>query len=629
MNLSQIQREKSIASGMVLKGTLLLGIIGVFSIFFTTGLHHELSLAALKSHQVELQQLYAESPWLVAGGFIACYLPVIILNLPGGTILGLVAGALFGTLAGTVLVSFASTIGATIACALSRYLFRDLVQRRFSDRLKRVNAGLDDEGALYLFSLRLMPVIPFCIINLVMGLTTLRLTTFYWVSQLGMLPGTFLFVNAGNQLGLIDSPAEIVSPGLLTALALIGLFPLVTKRLFVWQRASQRSSEQREKAEHKPSPLPATVSNQLRDIENRCSECGACVRNCTFLSHYGTPKAIAVNQDFTRNGALSMAYECSLCGLCAAVCPEKLDPGRLFLDLRRTFVANGRFNKSTYSTILRYENLGRSKLFAWQGIPDGCDTIFFPGCNLPGSRMATTVHLFESLRRTVPKLGIVLNCCNKPSHDLGRQEHFATAFGALLQSLQAQGVRRVLVACPNCYKIFQQYGKGLAVQTVYEVIEVEHGTMPSAKTWKTVCVHDPCSMRDADNVQKSVRRLVADLGLEHVEMKHRGRRTLCCGEGGTVSAVRPLFAKSWANKRAKESGGRILVSYCAGCCSFLERVIPTVHIADLLFLPEKVRPGRKSAARAPFTYLQRLRLKKNLQKDPALSRSGPHTLENQ
>lgn len=146
---------------MVLKGILILGIVIAFSVFFGTGLHHELTLAAVKYHQLELQQLYAGSPWLVVGGFLACYLPVIILNLPGAAVLGLVAGSIFGTLAGTMLVSFAGTIGATMACALSRYLFRDMVQRRFADKLKRVNAGLHDEGALYLFSLRLLPVIPF------------------------------------------------------------------------------------------------------------------------------------------------------------------------------------------------------------------------------------------------------------------------------------------------------------------------------------------------------------------------------------------------------------------------------------------------------------------------------------
>ncbi|MGA7277198.1 MAG: VTT domain-containing protein, partial [Desulfocapsaceae bacterium] len=407
MNLSQAQLKKWVSSSTVLKGVLILGIVLTFSVFFGTNLHQELTLGAVKSHQSELQQLYAESPWLVVGGFLACYLPVIILNLPGAAVLGLAAGALFGTLVGTVLVSFASTIGATLACALSRYLLRDLVQRRFADKLKRVNTGLYEEGALYLFSLRLLPVMPFFIINLVMGLTTLRLTTFYWVSQLGMLPGTFLFVNAGNQLGLIDSPAEIISPNLLTALALIGLFPLITKRLLVWLRSSRVPSRQMHQAKTIPSVLSATLSNQLTEIENHCSECGACVRDCPFLSHYGTPKAIAAGLDFTQATAQAIAYECSLCGLCAAVCPEKLDPGRLFLDLRRAFVASGRFNKLTYRTILSYEKLGRSRLFSWQEIPGGCDTIFFPGCNLPGSRMKTTLRLFENLQRSIPRLGIV------------------------------------------------------------------------------------------------------------------------------------------------------------------------------------------------------------------------------
>lgn len=606
---------------MVLKGILILGIVTVFSVFFGTGLHHELTLSAVKSHQSVLQQLYAGHPWLVVSGFLACYLPVIILNLPGAVVLGLVAGSIFGTLVGTLLVSFASTIGATMACALSRYLFRDMVQRRFADKLKRVNAGLQDEGALYLFSLRLLPVIPFFIINLVMGLTTLRLATFFWVSQLGMLPGTFIFVNAGNQLGLIDSSAEILSPGLLAAFALMGLFPLAAKRLLVWQRRSRLTSRQRQQANTKLSVLPTSLSHQLAAIESHCSECGACVRNCAFLSHYGTPKAIVANYDFTDAKAQSMAYECSLCGLCTAVCPDKLDPGKLFLDLRRAFVTNGWFNESTYSKILSYEKVGRSRLFSWQGIPNDCDTVFFPGCNLPGSRMVTTLRLFEHLQRTIPKIGMVLNCCSKPSHDLGRQEYFFAAFGALRQSLQRQGVQRVLVACPNCYKIFQQYGEGLEVQTVYEVLEVEQVAVPMEKAWNAVSVHDPCSMRDANAVQQSVRRLVDGLGLDQVEMKHRGRYTICCGEGGTVNAVRPSFAKGWANMRARESRGRPVVTYCAGCCSFLERIMPTSHLADLLFLPDSARPGQKSATRAPFTYLQRLRLKRRLQKESFLSGS--------
>jgi uncharacterized membrane protein YdjX (TVP38/TMEM64 family)/Fe-S oxidoreductase len=612
MSLSIAGGKKFLSSGVAGKVALVLGIVAVLALFFGSGLHQQLTLASIKSSQAGLQQLYAERPWLAVAGFLACYLPVVVLNLPGAAVLGLVAGALFGTLAGTVLISFASTIGATLACALSRFLFRDLVQRRFAEKLQRVNAGIREEGAFYLFTLRLLPVIPFFVINLVMGLTPIRLSTFFWVSQLGMLPATLIYVNAGSQLGQLDSLAGILSPGLLAALALLGLFPLIAKRGLTWYRRSQPAMGQRGQTRIEPMLLPATISSQLKIIEEHCDECGACVKACAFLNHYGTPKAIARDHDFSRAASLAIAYQCSLCGLCTAVCPKKLDPGRLFLSLRRAYVTAGHFNTSVYRTILGYEKRGRSRLFSWQGIPLGCDTVFFPGCNLPGSRMATTLRLYEELRRTIPNLGVVLDCCSKPSHDLGRQAHFTTVFDELRQALLKKGVRRILVACPNCLKIFQQYGEGLAVQTVYECLEVKPANVPLPAVWGTVSVHDPCAMRDSTEVQQAVRRLVTGLGLEQLEMKHRGRRTLCCGEGGMVAAVRPAFARAWANLRGKESGGRRLVSYCAGCCGFLSRVTPTVHLADLLCHPDAAGKDSISVTPTPFTYLQRLRLKRRL-----------------
>ncbi|MBM9535720.1 (Fe-S)-binding protein [Desulfobulbus alkaliphilus] len=359
--------------------------------------------------------------------------------------------------------------------------------------------------------------------------------------------------------------------------------------------------------------FPLDLSSQLTAISTQCSECGACVKSCAFLKHYGTPSAITRNHDFTQVSFLAMAYECSLCGLCTAVCPEKLEPSRLFLTLRRIFVAAGHFDPSVYRTILGYEHRGRSRLFAYQGLPADCDTVFFPGCNLPGSRMATTLHLYEKLRSIIPALGVVLNCCSKPSHDLGRQDHFEAVFGELRHTLQGQGVRRVLVACPNCYTIFHQYGEGLSVQTIYEYFAVEPGTVPFPSAWGAISVHDPCAMRNSEGIQQAVRKLLSAFGLEQVEMKHQGPRTLCCGEGGMVSTVRPAFAERWVKLRRKESGGRRLVTYCAGCCGFLGKTMPTVHLADLLCQPEAVRLDKIPVTRPPLTYLQRLRLKRRLQ----------------
>jgi uncharacterized membrane protein YdjX (TVP38/TMEM64 family) len=148
----------------------------------------------------------------------------------------LAGGALFGFVTGTVIVSFASTIGATLACFVARFLLRDWVQNRFGGRLTPINRGLEREGAFYLFSLRLIPAFPFFLINLAMGLIKMRLFTFYWVSQLGMLPGTMVYVNAGKELAKIDSLSGIVSPSLIVSFIILGLFPITVKKLMGWFR---------------------------------------------------------------------------------------------------------------------------------------------------------------------------------------------------------------------------------------------------------------------------------------------------------------------------------------------------------------------------------------------------------
>jgi len=211
-------------------------VIGLVILFFTFDLKQYLTLGFIKESQVRFQELYSQSPLCVTVLFVAFYIPVIALNLPGAVILGLAAGALFGTWTGTLVISFASSIGATLACLLSRYLLRDWVQKKFGERLKKVNDGIREEGAFYLFSMRLIPAIPFFIINMAMGLTPMRLWTFYWVSQLGMLPGTAVFVNAGSQISKIDSLSGILSPGLILSLALLGIFPLITKKILNWYR---------------------------------------------------------------------------------------------------------------------------------------------------------------------------------------------------------------------------------------------------------------------------------------------------------------------------------------------------------------------------------------------------------
>jgi len=200
------------------------------ALYYGLDLGRFLSLEFVKSRQAELEAWRAAKPVAAGATAFLVYVVVTGLSLPGAAVMTLAVGAIFGLGWGTLIVSFASTIGATLAFLASRVLFRDWVQSRFGDRLAAVNAGIQREGGFYLFTLRLVPVFPFFVINLAMGVTPIRPWTFYWVSQLGMLAATVVFVNAGTQLARIESLSDVASPGVLVSFALLGLFPLLAKK---------------------------------------------------------------------------------------------------------------------------------------------------------------------------------------------------------------------------------------------------------------------------------------------------------------------------------------------------------------------------------------------------------------
>jgi len=219
---------------------IVLLVIIIVAAFKILHLDQYLSLSYIKASQERFAALYAQHCVPVVAGYMVIYILVTSLSLPGATVMTLAGGALFGLLAGTFIVSFASTIGATLACIVSRFILRDWVQSKFSEKLKAVNEGIEKEGAFYLFTLRLIPIFPFWLINLVMGLTRIPLRTFYWVSQIGMFPGTLVYVNAGKELAKIDSLSGILSPGLIVSFALLGLFPIITKKVFALYTRKKR-----------------------------------------------------------------------------------------------------------------------------------------------------------------------------------------------------------------------------------------------------------------------------------------------------------------------------------------------------------------------------------------------------
>ncbi|MEW5737170.1 MAG: TVP38/TMEM64 family protein [Thermodesulfobacteriota bacterium] len=222
---------------------LALVIVALVAAFFALDLGRYVNFSYIKASQTRFAEVYAGHPLAVIAVYMAIYILVAALSLPGAAVLTLLGGALFGVVTGVVAVSFASTIGATLACIVARFLLRDMMARRLSGFMGKINAGVEREGAWYLFGLRLVPVFPFWLVNLAMALTSMKLSTFTWVSQLGMLPATIVFVNAGSELARISSLRSILSPGLLISFAILGVFPIAAKKTldFVKKRRAEKA----------------------------------------------------------------------------------------------------------------------------------------------------------------------------------------------------------------------------------------------------------------------------------------------------------------------------------------------------------------------------------------------------
>ncbi len=237
------------------KQLVLLALVAVLlGAFFVFDLGVYLKLETLRESRAELQAEYAAAPWRSVLVYCIVYVTVTALSLPGAAVMTLGGAAIFGFATTAIAVSFASTIGATLAFLLSRFMLKDWAQRRFAAQLVAVNRGVEKDGALYLFMLRLVPAFPFFVINLVMGLSLMRASTFFWVSQLGMLPGTLVFVNAGSQLGRIDSAAAMLSPSLIGAFVLLGMFPWLVRAI------SRRVADRRKL---RPWPRPKVFETNL------------------------------------------------------------------------------------------------------------------------------------------------------------------------------------------------------------------------------------------------------------------------------------------------------------------------------------------------------------------------------
>lgn len=339
-----------------------------------------------------------------------------------------------------------------------------------------------------------------------------------------------------------------------------------------------------------------------------CIRCKLCTTECAFLQKYGKPGEL-FERYLRGDKDARLPFECNLCGLCTAVCPKDINNNTAFLQMRQELVADDTAHLlPEHAVLCRYEKMGRSPIFTLHKIPPGCDTVFFPGCTLTGTRAQTTLHCYHELQKHVPALGLVLDCCSRPSHDLGRSDIFSKQFEELYQKLKRQGVKKVITACPSCLVTFREYAEDFQSSSVYELLcsSMEIETMPVDVE---LTVHDTCVTRYDSDLHDAVRTLITRTGMLLHEPQHTREKTLCCGEGAAAGFVAHEITGEWAAKRKNESSGRMVVTYCAGCSATFGSKVKNIHLLDLLFQKKRAAKGKVKVTRSPFTYWKRFALK--------------------
>lgn len=347
----------------------------------------------------------------------------------------------------------------------------------------------------------------------------------------------------------------------------------------------------------------------VKDVADKCIDCGKCVSRCLFLTRRGSPGELARKALESDTAAESLAvdsYDCSLCSLCASVCPAGCNPSAMFIELRNLAQERQLLGLEAYAPLLKYEDAGRKFPFSGQRIPNGCRTVFFPGCTLPGLFPQATLNAYKSLQQEEKELGLVLNCCSKPSISLGIQENQSQRLTPLINSIAASGVEEVLTACPNCYMTLASANPPFKVGTIYS--RLARCNIPTQNRKGTqVTIHDPCVTRFETGLHDDIRRILKKSGIDIHETRRNRTKTICCGEGGAVGFINSSLSDNWRQTRSADLAATDVpaATYCAGCANFLSEEIRITHVLNLLFADKPFLPAKGF----PANYLSRLTLK--------------------
>jgi Fe-S oxidoreductase len=331
---------------------------------------------------------------------------------------------------------------------------------------------------------------------------------------------------------------------------------------------------------------------ETEKIIESCDDCEACIKNCIFLSHYcDTPRDLARRFQQSHLDNIEIAYSCTLCGLCKRLCHLNLYPGDMYLEARQNIIntlqagalAEDFAHKNIISKlkgIESHQTFSTSSFFTYNKGPKTRDngthkTVFYPGCALPAYSPELVLKAYRYLRDKIAGAGIILNCCGKPSGNIGDKERFHLIFNNTLKEFSRLGIEEVVTACINCHKIFSE-NSDIKLRTIYEIM-IEMGLPKSISGNKQqISVHDACPARYRPEIRNAVRQIASQLDYEIAEMTFRNEITSCCGAGGCAPCGNSELSNSHTKKRAAQSKGQI-VSYCAHCRESFSSYLPSLH----------------------------------------------------
>ncbi len=337
--------------------------------------------------------------------------------------------------------------------------------------------------------------------------------------------------------------------------------------------------------------------SETKKILEVCNDCGACVRTCTFLSHYcDTPKELA--KRFKRNPLenIDIPYSCSLCGLCQRICPLDLYPGDMCLETRgkifQTQQRDALPNNFVYDYMIpqlkslrNHQIISTSPFLTLSKVATNnkraSKSVFFPGCSLSAYSPRLVLKAYNYLQQKIPGIGIILNCCGKPSRDLGDKDRFQKIFGGTLKEFSRFGIEEVVVPCINCHKMYRE-NSDIKLRTIYEII-AENGLPESISgNEQEITVHDSCPARYQSEIRNAARQIASQMNFRISEMKFKNEVTQCCGAGGCAPMGNTALADRHTRARIAQAKGQI-ISYCAHCRERFSSYYPSLHILDLVF----------------------------------------------